>query len=43
MMRIYTITVTVEAPTLADAINRVMYPDGEPAEGVIEITARESS
>lgn len=38
-MPAYDVFVTIEAATIQDALNRVMYPDGEPTKGIIDISA----
>ena len=38
----FQVTVTIEAPSIQQAINRVLYPEGEELAGVIEVTAAEA-
>lgn len=38
-MPTYSVFVTIEAATIQDALNRVMYPDGEPTQGIVDISA----
>ena len=38
----FQVTVTVEANSIQQAINRVLYPDGEELAGVTEVTAAEA-
>lgn len=35
----FSVTVQVEADTIQDAINKIIYPGGEPLAGVLEVWA----
>lgn len=40
-MSVYDVTVTLEADSIQNAVNRLLYPDGIPVEGVSKIWAEE--
>lgn len=42
-MSTYEVTITLRADSIQDAINKLLYPDGIPIEGVTKVWAEEET